>query len=127
MLSKCSTAITAVGNSTALVAHCDEQGDELSYSSRDPKATDMTVSDWVAVGSSAMVSLGLNNGAIGEAGANMAVLTELMRPNSTLDSKQPSLAELLGALFMPSLLLSAQDSPFKIQSVGSTTNHRVIR
>jgi hypothetical protein len=118
LLANCHTELTVAGNSSTMVANCDESSDNMSYAKRNTSARDTLKSDWVAVGSLAATSMGLNGGEMGGAGDNEDYLTRLMVTNASLPADRPTMAEGLAAAMMPALVIASQDSPFDISWVS---------
>ncbi|TID23118.1 Protoheme IX farnesyltransferase [Venturia nashicola] len=116
LLVNCSTKLSVAGNSSVLTAHCDDSSDSMSYAKRDASARDTVRPAYVAVGSLATTSVGLNNGELGNPADNMNYLTKLILKNATLPLERPSVAEGLAAFLLPSLVMAAQDSPLDMSS-----------
>ncbi|OCK94764.1 uncharacterized protein K441DRAFT_677298 [Cenococcum geophilum 1.58] len=114
LLADCSTELAVAGNASVMTAHCADKNNKMSYHKRDTSKVDTISLDWVAVGSLAATSVGLNLGELDSTGDNPSFMSRLMLTNASLQPAQPSLAEALGAILMPSLLLAAQGSPFSI-------------
>jgi len=126
LLSECHTELTSAGNSSVMVAHCEDKNDSMSYAKRNTSATDTIKPDWVAVGSLAATSISLNSGETGGYADNSIYLTKLILTNESLPSNRPSISEGLAGMLMPSLIMAAQDSPFDMSSlVNLQSNPRV--
>ena len=126
LLADCSTELAVAGNASVMTAHCADKNNKMSYHKRDTSKVDTISLDWVAVGSLAATSVGLNLGELDSTGDNPSFMSRLMLANASLQPDQPSLAEALGAILMPSLLLAAQDSPFSIPDVRELPLHPSI-
>ncbi|TLD35931.1 Protoheme IX farnesyltransferase [Venturia nashicola] len=122
LLVNCSTKLSVAGNSRVLTAHCDDSSDSMSYAKRDASARDTVRPAYVAVGSLATTSVGLNNGELGNPADNMNYLTKLILKNATLPLERPSVAEGLAAFLLPSLVMAAQDSPLDMSSTSASSS-----
>lgn len=118
LLASCSTELNVAGNSSVMTARCDDSSDSMSYTKRDISARDTVRPGYVAIGSLAATSVGLNNGELGNPADNMNYLTKLILKNATLPPDRPSISEGLAAFLLPSLVMAAQDSPFDMSSVS---------
>ncbi|KAE9980742.1 hypothetical protein EG328_012087 [Venturia inaequalis] len=121
LLVNCFTELSVAGNSSVMTAHCDDSSNSMAYSRRDSSAKDTVRPAFVAVGSLAATSVGLNNGELGNPADNMNYLTKLILKNATLRSDRPSIAEGLAAFLLPSLVMAAQDSPFDTSTTPASS------
>jgi hypothetical protein len=121
LLSNCYTELSMIGKSSVMVAHCSEGNDGMSYVKGNTSAIDTIKPDWVAVGSLAATSVALNAGETEGYADNPIFLTKLILTSAALPPDQPSIAEGLASVLMPSLVISAQDSPFGMSWVYNTS------
>lgn len=101
-----------------MTTRCGDSNDSMSYSKRNASAEDTVRPDYVAVGTLAAISVGLNNGELGGDADNMYYLTKLILADLTLPTGRPSIAEGLAAFLLPSLIMAAQDSPFDMSTAS---------
>jgi hypothetical protein len=118
LLPHCHTELNLVGNSSVMIAHCNETNDEISYSKHDNSAVDTVSTSWVAVGSLAATSVAFNLGETLDYADNPQILTKLILSSPNLAPNEPSIAEGLAAMLMPSLVMAAQNSPFEMSWVN---------
>ncbi|QDS69120.1 hypothetical protein FKW77_010323 [Venturia effusa] len=122
LLADCSTELIVAGNSSVMTAHCGDSSDRMAYAKRSISAKDTVMPGYVAVGTLAATSVGLNNGELGYDADNMNYLTKLILKTASLPSDRPSIAEGLAAFLLPSLIMAAQDSPFEISPMPPSTS-----
>jgi hypothetical protein len=108
----CATEYTATGNGGTMTAHCEDTDDKMAFIKGNSSRSDTTSLDWFNVGTTAFLSLSLNNGVTDGDASNARTLTELILQENELNPALPSPAEAIAVMAGCTLLMSAEYSPF---------------